>query len=329
MYSSAPRRTLSLEPLEYRIAPAGVGLSLPGPLAELTSQVGLVLPALSLTLPSQGHSGLSLGLDVGILALHAGLGSGGGLLSLGLKLDLPVLPPLALQAGVGSPQGLVSVGVVVDPPALPPVPGVDPGAVSPPANVPPVVTPPANVPPVSPHSPPASLSPAPTTGGPSSSLAPLFVAAPRATTPTGVAFATDFVVTGLGEPVGTGEAPSATPLHSPAFNDLTFASFSAFPPQPNAAPSPRAESGGDDFEEELFRLRDGQLLQDFGTALGAEDAALLSAPTDDAFQGESDNAMALWLVGVLAGCVAGSAWLTRRREEAAPEEADPSLIPLG
>ena len=56
----------------------------------------------------------------------------------------------------------------------------------------------------------------------------------------------------------------------------------------------------------------------------------LSSPSDDASQTEGENATALWLVGLLAGCAAGSAWLSARRErEADPVDANPSLIPLG
>ena len=271
------------------------------------------MPELSLTLPSQGHPGSSHSVDAGILSLREGVGSGEGLLSLGVKPDLPLLAPVAFKAAVGSPQGLVSV----DPPALPPVLGVDPGGVLPPVNVPPVFS--SLLPPILP-----AVS---TPGGSSSVIVPPAAAAPQPATLTAPALAIG--VTGLEGPVVTGDNSSPTALHSPQFNDLTFASFSALPSEPNAGPSLRAESGGDDLEEELFSLRDGRLLEDFGTAM-ADDAALLSAPSDDASQAEGENATALWLVGLLAGCAAGSAWLSARRErEADPVDANPSLIPLG
>lgn len=308
---SKPRRTLSLESLESRITPTGLELSLPGPLVELTSQVGL-------TSPTPGPSGLGLGVDAGILSLHGSLGTGEALLSLGLKLDLPLLPSVGLQSNVGSPQGLLFVGVEVGPPALPPVPGVDPGRVLPPVNVT-VVTPPALT-----H----LLPPVSTPGAPASGIVPPPVAA-SPTTPAGVAAVPDIGVTNLEQPTGPGDDSSAPTLHSPTFNDLTFASFSALALQQNAGPSLRAEAGTEDIEEQLFRLRDGKLLEDFGTAMATEDAVVSSANVD-ASQGEIDNAMSLWLLGVLAGCAAGSAWMTTRREEEAdPADANPSLIPLG
>jgi hypothetical protein len=313
-----PRRTLSLETLEYRITPTVLGLTLPAPLAGLTSQVvGLVSPIVSASPPSQGQSGLGLGVNVGILSLQAGVGSGGSLLSLGGTVDAPLVSPLAVQTTVGSPQGLISAGV-------------EPAGVLPPANV---TT--GTLPVSTPVLPPVSVP-----GVPASAIAPLPVTALQPATAGGAAAtsaATGVVgdasslgigVTGPAAPT-TPRSDSSATLHSPQFNDQTFTSFSALRAQPKADATPRAEEG-DDLEDELFSMRDGQLLEDFGAAMGAQDAAPASDGMNEASQEESDGAVSPWLVGLFAGCVAGSAWLlTRRQEEGTtPEEPDPRLIPL-
>ena len=276
-----------------------------------------------ITLPSQGHFALGLGEGVGLLSLRTGVGTGGSLLSLGVNLDPPAFPPPSGRAAAGSPDGLLSPGVRADPPALPPgAAGI--GGALPPVNVS-VVTP------LPPHSAPPTLPTLPLPGGSGAAVFPLPVVTAHPIAPVEAASAPDAseihpaLVAGSGNDFSSPIPPSAT------INDLTFESF--LPPRKRevAGQSPRGEIAGDELIDELFDLRGGRLLEDFGTAIAQDRAVVADSSTNgEPVQGESDGAIALWLVGVLAGCVASAAWLNRRGEEATnPVDADPCLNPSG
>ena len=326
-----PRRILSLETLETRITPTGLGTTPPEPPAGLPSHEALPLLGISLALPSAGRPGL--GLDVGPLSLGVGGGSG-GLLSLGI--------------GGGSGGGLLSLGMgdgtgsqspgsqgFLSPPSSQGAGGIGGGVLTP-SNLPLVTT---NAPPVAPQavvpppsSTPPSLPPTPVPGA--SVVASLSPFVPfRPATPVEVAPAAGVPnnTNAVPEPaIVTVETISSTLPRSASVNDLVFESFSS-PRKPEAvAPPPRGEVADDRLADELFRLREGKLLEDFGAAFAGNDAFAVALRNIVPEQGESDSAMALWLVGLVAGCVAGAAWLNRREEqEADPLDAEPFANPAG
>jgi hypothetical protein len=308
MPRSLPRRTLSLETLENRITPTLLGLTLPGPLGDLVGQVGLQLPAISLTLPSLGHSGLGLSVDAGILSLQTGVGGGGGLLSVG------VAPP--------------SGGVGIDPPAFPQGPGPGIVAVVPPTNVS------VGTPPLPQQSIPPTLLTLPPPVAPRAAAIPLPVVAVPPAAPADKAEAVSVPEVSVFLPalaVGTVADSSSTLPRSAVVDVPTFESFLLPRRQEVADQSPRGGIADDDLAEELFGLRAGRLLEDFGTAIAADEAVVATAEANnEQAHDESDGATALWLVGVLAGFGAGAAWLNRRGEGAAtPVDADPCLNPSG
>ena len=335
MFFTTKRRPIALEVLEDRLTPTGLGLGLTlpqvpallGPLAGLTSSEGHSTLSLSfsLQLPSAGHDGPSLGVDIDILPLRAGVGTGSGLLLLVVELDLPALPPVSLQTGVGSGGSLLSVGVKVDPPAPPAGSGHDLGDILPPVSVP-AVTPPAKggVTVITPPSAVNPASPAPPAGA---------VFAP-------VAFQTPLLGEGFRTNLGANGSETRASSRAGA-NDNSIGATqvlaggpmsieSFLPPrrQESAAAPATAYSDSDEMTDDLFSLRDGALLEDFGTTIGESDSAsegMISEPA----QAESDGAMSLWLLGILAGCAAGSALLNRRMAQAVESpDVDLCAIPV-
>ena len=96
-----------------------------------------------------------------------------------------------------------------------------------------------------------------------------------------------------------------------------------------SADSPAAAySDSAELTDDLFSLRDGALLEDFGTTIGEGDSAR-EVMTSEPAQTERDSAMSLWLLGILAGCAAGSALLNRRMAQAVESpDVDLCSIPV-
>ena len=325
MFSTSPRRSIALEILEDRLTPAGLGLGLTLPqlplLTALTNTEGH--SSSSLPLFTAGHPGSSLGVDAWLISLHGSVGTASGLLSFGLKLYVPALPHVSLQTVVGSSGSLLSGGVRVDPLAPPPESSLDrdghlPPTVStdtPPVNgeVSVVLSPsPANL---APPTSPASLAPA--------GVAPVLVVFP--TTLLGEGFRTNLTPNVFEALARSKDAPFGE-THFLAEN-LNSIELSLPTRQQETAVSPAAYSSTDEMTDELFSLRDGALLENFGTAIGEGDS-LDESLNLELHHGESDSAMSLWLLGILAGCVAGSAWLNRRKSPVAlTPNLDPYSIP--
>ena len=318
MFSTSPRRSIALEILEDRLTPAGLGLGLTLPqlplLTALTNTEG------HLPLPAAGQPGSSLGVGAGIPSPRASAGTGSGLLSLGLKLHVPALPRVSFQADVGPSGSLLSGGVRVDPPAPPPESSLDmDGHLPPPVSTdtPPVDGEVSVVPSPSPASLVSPASPAP------AEVAPVLVAFP--TTLLGEGFRTNLTPNVFEVPARSKDAPfGGTP---PFAEKLTSVELSLPTRQQETAVSPAAYSSTDDMTDELFSLRDGALLENFGTAIGEADSVDESLNLE-LHHGESDSALSLWLLGILAGCVVGSAWLNRRKPSVAlTPDLDPYSIP--
>ena len=325
MFTTSMRRPIALEALEDRLTPTGLGLELTLPqlpaLAGLTSSDGHSALSLSIQLPSAGHAGLSLGVDIG-LPIHVGAGTGSGLLSRCAELDLPALPPVSLSAGVGSGGSLLSVGVKADPPAPPTGSGQDLGGLLPPVSIP-VVTPPAKggVPVIPLQSP---ANPAPPTPPAATAPAPVVFQ----TTLFGEGFRTNLAPNVI-EPRAGPQAGSNLGATQLLAGGLTSIESFLPPRRQESADSPTTMySDSDEMTDDLFSLRDGALLEDFGTTIGEGDSAR-EAMTTEATPGESDGAMSLWLLGILAGCAAGSAVLNRRMAQAVESpDVDLCSIPV-
>ena len=162
---------------------------------------------------------------------------------------------------------------------------------------------------------PASLAPA--------GVAPVLVAFP--TILLGEGFRTNLTPNVFGALARSKDAPFGE-THFLAEN-LNSIELSLPTRQQETAVSPAAYSSTDEMTDELFSLRDGALLENFGTAIGEADSVDESLNLE-LHHGERDSALSLWLLGILAGCVAGSAWLNRRKPQVAlTPNLDPYSIP--